>query len=83
MAERAGLDVQAVEPIGGNIATLCYLQALHLGPIKRLPLGELLHTAAVAPLSLIGLTLDRLSDRLTRGGSTEAIGWTLVATAAG
>jgi ubiquinone/menaquinone biosynthesis C-methylase UbiE len=80
LAERAGLSVVAVEPMGGAIATVAQQIVWHAAPINRLPrIGPRAYGALIAPVQWAALRLDRLAVQYLDGGQESTIGYLLVA----
>ncbi len=80
LAEQSGLTVMRIQPMGGNLATFLQLVAWHVNPIKRIPIvGHSLHRGVVASIAFVGLRAGGAGERLTRAGSTEVLGYVVVA----
>jgi hypothetical protein len=78
--EQAGLDVVAVKPLGGAIATVGQMIVWHLSWLRRLPLiGPTISKWANAGIAWIVLRADRLSPLYGGGAMKDTLNWLMVA----
>jgi SAM-dependent methyltransferase len=80
LAERAGLHVVEIRPLGGAIATVGQMFVWHLNWVRRIPvIGPTASTCVNAGLAWMVLELDRLSPIYGGGAMKDTLNWLLVA----
>ena len=80
LAERAGLHVVEIKPLGGAIATVGQLIVWHLSWLRRVPiLGRSVHAGVNACATWVILKLDRFSPIYGAGAMKDTLNWLLVA----
>jgi ubiquinone/menaquinone biosynthesis C-methylase UbiE len=80
LAERTGLQIVEIRPLGGAIATVGQMIVWHMNWLRRMPMiGTTISKWANASLAWLVLKLDRFSNVYGGGAMKDTLNWLLVA----